>query len=70
MKSERMKKTVCFAVLTFICLIWLFPMLWAFLTSFKSEHEIQSIGISIYGQENGQWKIIPGYWWIMNLPRY
>ncbi len=51
MKSERMKKTVCFAVLTFICLIWVFPMLWAFLTSFKSEHEIQSMGFHLWPRE-------------------
>lgn len=50
-KSERIKRTVSFIILTFICVVWTFPMLWALLTSFKSEHEIQSMGFHLWPKE-------------------
>ncbi len=50
-KSERTKKTIFFIILTIICIVWVFPMLWALLTSFKSEMEIQSMGFHMWPRE-------------------
>lgn len=50
-KSERTKKTIFFIILTIICIVWVFPMLWAILTSFKSEMEIQSMGFHMWPRE-------------------
>lgn len=50
-KSERTKKTIFFILLTVICIVWVFPMLWALLTSFKSEMEIQSMGFHMWPRE-------------------
>ncbi len=50
-KSERVKKIVCFIVLAAVCVVWMFPVLWAVLTSFKSEYEIQSSGFHLIPRE-------------------
>ena len=50
-KSERTKKIIFFVILTLICAVWVFPMLWALLTSFKSELEIQSMGFHMWPRE-------------------
>lgn len=50
-KSDRIKKTVCFIMLAAACIVWMFPVLWAVLTSFKSEYEIQGSGFHLIPQE-------------------
>ncbi len=50
-KGERIKKIVCCMMLTAISIIWMFPVLWAVLTSFKSEYEIQGSGFHFIPQE-------------------
>lgn len=50
-KSERVKKIVCFILLAAVCVVWMFPVLWAVLTSFKSEYEIQSSGFHLIPRE-------------------
>ena len=51
MKTNSNKRkvliTVCFIILLAICIIWIFPMIWALLTAFKSENEIQRMDFHI-----------------------
>lgn len=46
-KNERIKRIVSFVILAIICIVWMFPVIWALLTSFKSEYEIQSSGFHL-----------------------
>jgi len=50
-KSERIKRIFSFVVLTLVCIVWVFPMLWAVLTSLKSEFEIQGAGFHLIPKE-------------------
>ncbi len=50
-KNERTKKIIYFIVLTIVCIVWAFPMLWALLTSFKPELEIQGMGFHMWPRE-------------------
>lgn len=50
-KNERTKKIIYFIVLTIACIVWAFPMLWALLTSFKPELEIQGMGFHMWPRE-------------------
>lgn len=43
-KKEDVKKWICFIMLAAVCVIWIFPLIWAILTSFKSDMEIKSMG--------------------------
>lgn len=43
-KKEDVKKWICFIMLAAVCIIWIFPLIWAILTSFKSDMEIKSMG--------------------------
>lgn len=47
MQSKKSTKTICFIGLVVISLIWLFPVVWAFFTSFKAHDEIQKAGFSM-----------------------
>ena len=51
MKTNSNKRkvliTVCFIILLAICIIWIFPMIWALLTAFQSENEIQRMDFHI-----------------------
>lgn len=49
--SERIKKIFCFIMLAAVSMIWMFPVLWAVLTSFKSEYEIQGSGFHLIPKE-------------------
>lgn len=51
MKPKKRTKIICFVLLAIVCLIWVFPLIWAFLTSFKSNDEIQRVGFSMLPQE-------------------
>lgn len=46
-KKSRVLITVCFMILLVICIIWIFPMIWALLTAFQSENEIQKMDFHI-----------------------
>lgn len=50
-KSERIKKIVSFVILGIISIAWIFPLVWALLTSFKSEREIQGMGFHMWPKE-------------------
>lgn len=47
MKRRKAIKIVCFGILAIVCLVWIFPLVWAFFTSFKSNDEIQKVGFSM-----------------------
>lgn len=47
MKPKKRTKVICFIILAVICSIWVFPLIWAVLTSFKSNDEIQRVGFSM-----------------------
>lgn len=47
MRPKKKTKIVCFGILAAVCLIWIFPMIWALLTSLKSNAEIQSAGFQM-----------------------
>lgn len=47
MKPKKRTKVICFIILAIICSIWVFPLIWAVLTSFKSNDEIQRVGFSM-----------------------
>lgn len=51
MKPKKRTKIICFVLLAIVCLIWVFPLIWAFLTSFKSNDEIQRVGFSMLPQK-------------------
>lgn len=50
-KGHRMIKIGCFIILAVVCIIWIFPMVWAVLTSFKTDTEIQTTGFSLIPRE-------------------
>lgn len=50
-KGKRTVKIVSFIILAVVCVIWIFPMVWAILTSFKSEMEIQGAGFHLIPQD-------------------
>lgn len=52
-KSNKKKilLTVCFLILLTICIVCIFPMIWAVLTSFQSENEIQKMDFHIFPAE-------------------
>lgn len=45
--KRKSSKYLAFAILLVVCIAWVFPMVWAFFTSFKSNAEIQSTGFSM-----------------------
>lgn len=45
-KEQKFAKRLAFIVLAIIALIWILPIVWAILTSFKSEGEIKNLGFS------------------------
>lgn len=47
MKPKKRTKVICFIILAVICSVWVFPLIWAVLTSFKSNDEIQRVGFSM-----------------------
>ncbi|MCR4694306.1 MAG: carbohydrate ABC transporter permease [Pseudobutyrivibrio sp.] len=51
MKSKSRNKkiilTLAFVILAVICVLWLFPMIWAIFTAFQSETEIQKMDFHI-----------------------
>lgn len=46
MKIKRNTKIICFIILAVVCICWVFPIIWAIFTSFKSDMEIQSSSFS------------------------
>lgn len=50
-KGDCVKKIVCFVMLAAVSIVWMFPVLWAVLTSFKSEYEIQGSGFHLIPRE-------------------
>lgn len=50
-KEHRMIKIVSFTILAVVCILWVFPMIWAVLTSFKTDTEIQTTGFSLIPKE-------------------
>lgn len=50
-KGHRIIKIGCFIILAVVCIIWIFPMVWAVLTSFKTDTEIQTTGFSLIPRE-------------------
>lgn len=54
--KKRVSKWVCLIMLSIIAIIWITPFLWAFLTSFRSEIEVQTTGFSL----------LPAQWIISN----
>ncbi len=51
MKENKLGKKIAFFLLLAICIIWLFPLIWAVFTSFKPEMEIQATGFSLLPQQ-------------------
>lgn len=47
---------LCTIILAIIAIIWITPLIWAFLTSFKSEVEVQTVGFSF----------LPAQWVVTN----
>ncbi|MGL4336669.1 MAG: carbohydrate ABC transporter permease [Turicibacter sp.] len=45
-RKKKITSFLCFIMLLILALIWLTPLVWALLTSFKSEIEVQTIGFS------------------------
>lgn len=41
------KKIACFLLILVLAIVWITPLIWTVLTSFKSEVEVQTIGFSI-----------------------
>lgn len=56
MKQNRVGKIIAFIILAIVCLVWIFPLVWAVLTSFKSDVEIQKVGFSL----------LPKHWTVEN----
>lgn len=56
MKTVRISKLISFIFLLCMTLIWIFPLAWAFFSSFKQEIDIQTYGFSI----------LPIHWVITN----
>lgn len=50
MKASKQLKVICFVVLLAICAFWMFPIVWSFLTSFKTQDEIMKSGFSMLPQ--------------------
>lgn len=50
-KKKKILLTVCFLILLSICIVCIFPMIWAVLTSFQSENEIQKMDFHIFPAE-------------------
>ncbi|EOT39149.1 carbohydrate ABC transporter permease [Enterococcus columbae] len=59
MKQNRVGKIIAFIILAIVCLVWIFPLVWAVLTSFKSDIEIQKVGFSLF----------PKHWTIENYTK-
>lgn len=51
MKLSKRMKAIVFIILTVICIVWIFPIVWAVLTSFKSNTEIQTSDFSLFPKE-------------------
>ena len=51
MKDNKLGKKIAFFLLLAVCIIWLFPLIWAVFTSFKPEMEIQATGFSLLPQQ-------------------
>ena len=51
MKENKLGKKIAFFLLLAVCIIWLFPLIWAVFTSFKPEMEIQATGFSLLPQQ-------------------
>lgn len=51
MRENKLGKRIAFILLAIVCVIWLFPLIWAIFTSFKSEAEIQKVGFSLIPQD-------------------
>lgn len=51
MRENKRGKTIAFILLAIVCIIWIFPLIWAVLTSFKSDTEIQKAGFSLLPQD-------------------
>ena len=47
MRENKVGKRVAFIVLAIVCIVWIFPLIWAIFTSFKSDAEIQKVGFSL-----------------------
>lgn len=43
-KNKNTVQIIVLIILILVCILWMFPIVWAVLTSFKSEHEIQTTG--------------------------
>lgn len=48
---KQTRKRIAFILLAIVCVIWIFPLIWAIFTSFKSEAEIQKVGFSLIPQD-------------------
>ncbi|MDV4151859.1 carbohydrate ABC transporter permease [Clostridium sp. AL.422] len=46
-KKFNYKKIACFLLILVLAIVWIVPLVWTLLTSFKSEVEVQTIGFSI-----------------------
>ena len=46
-KKFNYKKIACFLLVLVLAIVWITPLIWAILTSFKSEVEVQTTGFSI-----------------------
>ena len=55
-KVERQGKIIAFILLAIVALMWIIPLAWGILTSFKSEAEINSMGFSF----------LPKHWTLEN----
>lgn len=51
MKENKRGKRIAFILLAIVCVVWIFPLIWAVLTSFKSDTEIQKAGFSLLPKE-------------------
>lgn len=51
MRENKVGKRVAFIVLAIVCIVWIFPLIWAIFTSFKSDAEIQKVGFSLIPKE-------------------
>lgn len=47
-RRERIGRTIILIILVFLTIIWLYPIVWAILTSFKPEAEIRRAGYSFW----------------------
>lgn len=51
MKKKKTTKIVSFTLLLIVCIGWIFPLIWAALTSFKSNEEIQMSSFHMFPKE-------------------